>query len=110
MTNVKELIAEIESGLWDESLSGLNKAIADRLTVSRRSRTAADFNIGDKIRLNELCGTQYIRGETGYVVSKRRTKVVIKLDRPVGRFVRVAADGTAESSDITVPVALLDKI
>ena len=103
------LLAEITAGVRDEDLTRIHTAIEARLAVVRHARTSADFMIGDKVRLNDRCGTRYLIGETAQVVAKRRTKVVIKLDKPMGRFVQVK-DGTPESSMITVPVSIIDKI
>lgn len=113
MTNdieVQDLVTRVQSGEFDDYLAVINKTIADRLAASRRSRTATDFNIGDRVVLNDLCGTRYLVGAQATVISKKRTKVVIKLDKPTGRFVRIGSDGSPESSDITVPVTILDKI
>lgn len=109
-TEVKDLIARVQSGDLDNYLAVINKTISDRLAAARRTRTATDFGIGDRVVLNDLCGTRYLVGASATVVSKKRTKVVIRLDKPMGRFVRVGADGQPESSDITVPVTILDKI
>lgn len=112
MTNYElhELLTQLSSGALDEHLGIINKTISDRLAATRRSRTSTDFNVGDRVVLNDLCGTRYLVGAYATVVSKKRTKVVIKLDKPLGRFVRVDASGATESSDITVPVSILDKI
>lgn len=104
------LKAEIAAGVHDNDLAVICKAAGDRLIVTRTERKITDFCIGDRVKLNDLCGTQYLRNCTGYIVSKRRTKVIIKLDTPIGRFVRVTSDGVRESSEITVPVSILDKI
>ena len=99
----------------------LNKFISESGLCSRREAdrfieqgnvfiNGRKANIGDKVKVNSYCGTQYLRGSTATVIGMRQKKLLIKLDAPVGRFVRTMADGTRESSDIVVPPSILDKI
>lgn len=103
------LTLQIERGLLDNELAAIEAALTARLTVTRSTRKATDFCVGDKVKINSYCGTQYIRNATASVIGKSRTKIVIKLDRPVGRFIRTV-NGVVESSDISVPPSILDKI
>lgn len=105
----EDVVSQIISGAYDDHLAVINKTISERLSAVRSSRTAAEYNVGDRIVMNDRCGTRYLVGHTGYVIAKRRTKVVVKLDKPAGRFVRVN-NGITESSEITVPVVIIDKI
>jgi hypothetical protein len=107
---METITAQIARGVFDKELAQMEEAIAQRLTIVRKSAKMADFGIGDKVKVNSYCGTQYLRGSTATVVGIRQKKLLIKLDAPVGRFVRTMADGTKESSDIVVPPSILDKI
>jgi hypothetical protein len=107
---METITAQIARGVFDKELAQMEEAIAQRLTIVRKSTKMTDFGIGDKVKVNSYCGTQYLRGSTATVVGIRQKKLLIKLDTPVGRFVRTMADGTRESSDIVVPPSILDKI
>lgn len=100
----------IESGKYDDDLDALHALIGDRLTTVRRSRTLADYKIGDRVKLNDYCGTQYIRGMTATVVGLARTKMTIKLDHPIGRFSHVTPDGRVEGSEVKVPPSIVDLV
>jgi hypothetical protein len=88
----------------------MEQAITERLTTIRKSAKMNDLGVGDKVKVNSSSGTQYLRGSSATVIGMRQKKLLIKLDAPVGRFVRTMADGTRESSDIVVPPSILDKI
>jgi gamma-glutamyl phosphate reductase len=109
--SIETLLSEISSGAHDSSLGKINEAVAKRLKTVRKERTINDYNIGDKVKFNEQTGTRYMVGETATIVSKRRTKVVVRLDSPTGRFARVnPATHQVESSNVTCPVGILDLI
>lgn len=108
---VETLLADIASGSCDDSLNEINKAVAERLKAVRKARTINDYNIGDKVKFNEQTGTRYMIGETATVVSKNRTKVVVRLDNPTGRFARInPVTRQVESSNVTCPVGILDLV
>jgi ribosomal protein L21E len=108
MTTTGALVLEIELGVHDSELANLEKALTERLRVTRQSRTIKDYGVGDKVVFNSLCGTQYLQGATGVVVGLKQKKLLVKLDNPVGRFVRYLPDGKVESSSISVPTSIVD--
>jgi hypothetical protein len=105
-----DLVSKIETGHFDTRLDALEKSILERKSVVRSLITIDDFRIGDRVVVNERCGTKYLRGEHGVVVGIRRTKLVIQFDNPTGRFARKHSDGTIYSSDVVVPLELVDKL
>jgi hypothetical protein len=100
---LENILAELASGKLDKDLATLSKAIDTR----RSSLGQASFGLGDKVVFNSQCGTRYIVGHTATVVGMKRTKIVVKLDKPVGRFVRYV-NGEAVSPEVTVPAAIID--
>lgn len=102
------ILADIASGVYDAQLDAMESAMKMRLTQVRRQRTSKDYSIGDKVVFNNYCGTKYLWGMSATVVGKKTTKVVVKLDTAVGRFSRYV-DGQSVSSNITVPVSIIDK-
>lgn len=106
-TTSYQIVKEILAGEHDEELANIMRAIADRQIALRGTVTLSNFGIGDRVKFNSSCGTRYLIGHTAQVVGKRRTKVVVQLDKPVGRFVRMTADGPV-SAEITVPLAIID--
>jgi len=109
--SIETLLADISSGTHDSSLGKINEAVALRLKTVRKERTITDYNIGDKVKFNEQTGTRYMVGETATIISKNRTKVVVRLDNPTGRFARInPVTRQVESSNVTCPVGVLDLI
>lgn len=96
------LIDNINAGIYDAELAEAEAAILARLKELRVSRKSTDFGIGDKIKFNSYCGTKYMVGATGSVVGMRRTKIAVRIDKPIGRF--------TPSADIVVPPSIIDKI
>lgn len=104
------VLRQIPLGHFDESLEDLEAAIKLRLTEVRSSRTNKSYGIGDRVVINNYCGTKYLHGKTAVVVGKNRTKVTIRLEHPVGRFVRYNKDGSTTSVDINVPPSIVDLV
>ena len=112
MTNLDFLVAiteAIETGKVDNQLETIAKAVQQRKNLLRTDITINDFSIGDRVVMNERCGTKYLRGEEGTIVGIRRTKLTIQFDNPSGRFVRKNSDGSIYSSDVIVPIEIVDK-
>jgi hypothetical protein len=109
--NIGELTSEIESGTFDSDLIKIKEAVDARLKASRTSRTLADFNIGDTVVFNDLTGTRYMVGQKATITGMKQKKVTVRLETPVGRFAHMnPVTGRVESSNITVPVAIIDLV
>ena len=99
--------AAIQSGELDSDLGALNTLVESRLATIRSTKKATDFGIGDRVRFNNSCGTRYLVGEYARVTGLKRTKIVVQLDKPQGRFARYTPTGV-ESANITVPISIVD--
>jgi len=99
----------VERGLLDKHLETYKKTIDSRLLLLRKSRDVDDFEIGDTVRFNDFCGTAYLRGLTASVVGIDKSKLIVKLLVPVGRFIRVV-NGITESAEIRVPPSIVDRL
>jgi len=106
---LSNLVDDITNGSLDGQLDSIEKALEQRKKEIRSGTTIDDFRVGDVVTINERCGTKYLIGERGTVVGIRRTKVTIQFENPKGRFVRKNADGTTYSSDVVVPVEIVDR-
>lgn len=106
---VVEFGDKIESGDLDKSLDVIKTLVEARITETRQAVEIGDFFIGDKIKINERCGTKYLVGEVGTVTGIRRTKITISLDEPKGRFVRTKTNGETYSAEVIVPISIVDK-
>jgi hypothetical protein len=104
---IEAVQAAIMSGELDADLGKLSTTLEKRLSDVRLTKTATDFGVGDKVRFNNSCGTRYLVGETAQVVGMKRTKIVVKLDKPQGRFARYTPTGV-ESASITAPISIVD--
>jgi hypothetical protein len=112
MSNLDFLVSiteAIETGKVDNQLDTIAKAIQERKNLLRTGVSINDFSIGDRVVINERCGTKYLRGEVATIVGIRRTKITIQFDNPSGRFARKNSDGTIYSSDVVVPIEIVDK-
>lgn len=102
----QEIIDAIDSGDLDAALSSIENAIRNRRQNRRSSATLEMFHVGDAVMFNDQCGTAYLRGAKAVVVGRGRTKLQVKLERPVGRFV----SSTGESKVITAPISIVDLV
>lgn len=103
------ILDDIASGLYDKMLPSLEKAVSERLIVARSERKVTEYGIGDRVKFNSYCGTQYLRDLEAVVVGIKKKKLMVKLEKPVGRFVRYV-DGAATSVDISVPPSIVDLV
>jgi len=109
--SIETLVAEIKSGTFDSDLIKIKEAVDARLKASRTSRTLADFNIGDTVVFNDLTATRYMVGQKAIITGMKQKKVTVRLETPVGRFASInPVTGRVESSNITVPVAIIDLV
>lgn len=104
-----EVCNGIAKGELDKQLVPLKKLIDERLSVVRVDADIKDFVVGDRIVLNDKCGTRYLIGEEGVVVGIRRSKISITFDKPKGRFARTNSKGEIYSANVVVPIGIVDK-
>jgi transglutaminase/protease-like cytokinesis protein 3 len=85
------------TGQMDEYLDGMIQ------TIQMRKKDMApkvwEFQVGDRVRMKNA-NPKYLNGAMATVKKINRTKVVIDLDTPAGRF----------SRNITTPLGMLEKI
>ena len=100
----------VSRGELDKQLVPLKKLIEERLSIVRVDADIKDFVVGDRVVLNDKCGTRYLIGEEGTVVAIRRSKISISFDKPKGRFARTNSKGEIYSAHVVVPISIVDKI
>lgn len=108
-TMTARFIRALNAGAYDDRLEEILTAVKKRQTEMRRSRTIREFGIGDVVKFNDYCGTKYMHGQIATVVGLRKTKLVVKMQHPTGRFARLV-DGKWESSEIVVPPSIVDLV
>lgn len=106
--NIETLVEQISGGSYDQDLVKLADAVKARQDKVRKGKSLSDYNIGDRVRFNELTGTRYMVGQYATIVSKKRAKVVVRLETPTGRFVQYLPNGEVRSANVTVPLAIID--
>jgi hypothetical protein len=99
----------ISLGRYDLDLADILKTAEARRTALRAKRRATEFSIGDEVRFNDACTQPDLRSNHGVVVGRRGEKLLVKPNRPIGRFAR-CVDGVWESSPVTVPPSSIDLI
>jgi transcription antitermination factor NusG len=95
--NIEEINYTILSGEADEFLDGIVKAVKIRKDALKPQ--IWEFQVGDKVKIINA-NPKYLNGSTAVIKKVNRTKVVIDLDTPNGKF----------SSNITTPLGMLEKI
>ena len=109
--NIQDILDAINSGSMDSDLGKIKDAVDSRSTKARASLTINDYDIGARVRFNESTGTRYMVGQYATISGKNRTKVTVRLETPMGRFARVnPTTGAVESSNVTVPISIIDLV
>jgi len=86
---VQAVVEVIARGELDGELAVLGAVINQRvrLLATARSMTAlASLRVGDRVQINHSAKPNYLHGQAGTVTGWAGQKVVVRLDRPVGRF------------------------
>ena len=82
------ILTEILTGDHDAQLDAIVDAVKQRRKASRNAAATinlASIAVGDRVVLKDV-SPKYMIGQTATVVDKRRTKIEVRLDNPVGRF------------------------
>ena len=91
------MINNIKSGEYDDQLDMILAAVKARKEALKPQ--IWEFQIGDRVKIVNA-NPKYLNGSTATIKKINRTKVVIDLDTPTGRF----------SRNITTPLGMLEKI
>jgi transcription antitermination factor NusG len=91
------MISNIKSGEYDDQLDMILAAVKARKNALKPQ--IWEFQVGDKVKIVNA-NPKYLNGATAIIKKVNRTKVVIDLDIPTGRF----------SHNITTPLGMLEKI
>lgn len=73
------------------TLHRLNSLVVDSINAERaqsNARAFAALSVGDRVKIGETCRDRQLRGAAATVVEKRRSRVVIDLDEPHGKWFR----------------------
>lgn len=82
------IVKDILAGFHDDELDAIRTALSERRKMVRKADAIvnmSEISVGDTVRLKDI-RPKDANGELGKVTSKRRTKLVVELLRPVGRF------------------------
>lgn len=78
-------ISEIRQGLHDDDLVDITEAVTKRRRVIGLQNFAT-IQTGTQVRFVDTIRPTYLAGATATVVGKKVSKLIVRLDRPVGRF------------------------
>ena len=95
--NYRNIVNPILNGEVDETLDQIIQAV--KMRKDKLKPNIWEFQVGDRVRLVNT-NPKYLNGSMATVKKVNRTKVVIDLDTPAGRF----------SRNITAPLGMLEKI
>jgi hypothetical protein len=105
-----EFADKLDSGELDSKLTEIKKLVEERYFATKQKVKIEDFNVGDRVTINNRCGTKYLIGEMATVTDIRRTKIKISFDNPKGRFARTDSVGKTYSAEVIVPLEIVDKM
>ena len=97
------IVTDIISGVHDSELDSIREAVKQRHKLKQNETAAKNFieiSVGDKIVFKDI-RPKYMIGKIATVTAKRRTKLEVKLDRPVGRY---------GESTVVVPASCVEKV
>lgn len=86
---VSLLRQRIAAGDFDDHLAELGREIAGRAylrSVREALEVRAPFSIGDRVVVRATARPRYLHGERGTVQCWLGSRVLVQLDRPIGRF------------------------
>lgn len=84
--------SEVRSYLQDadiEALRSLNELVVSQINgriAERNARAFASLAVGDRVVITETCRDRLLRGQHATITEKRRSRVVIDLDEPRGKW------------------------
>lgn len=92
------VVKDIRNGRFDEKLGVIARAVRERQRVMGLERFAS-MQIGQKVRFVSEARPTYLAGLPATVVGKKSTKLMVRLERPVGKY---------RGGDIKVPGNLVE--
>jgi hypothetical protein len=93
-----DITVSIVSGEQDEHLDKIIYAV--KMRRKDMSPSISEFEVGQPIRLSSMTRPKYLAGAQGIVKKVNRTKVVIDLDKPHGKFY----------TNISTPLSMIEKV
>ena len=98
-----EQVCEFIATASQEDLECIKSAL-DIANQEERMRSneekMSEYRVGDRVKFTCTTRPEYLRGMTATITDIKRKRVVVNLDRPIGRF----------SRGIRTPVSLIEKI
>ena len=96
---IEQFFKDVADGHFDNDLDYLNKAIHNRVQQISAIKMFS-FKEGDKVKFNSLTKPKYLAGAVGTVKKVNRSKIVVDLDAPAGKYYR----------NISTPPTLVEKV
>lgn len=96
--NKNDLLTALANGEFDDDLELISAAVQRRRAAN--APQAWDFLEGQEVRLSNKANPKYLRGAKATIRQINRTRVVIDLHTPAGRFHR----------GISTPPSLLERV
>lgn len=89
----------IITGEFDNELDLITRSVQTRKEMLQAAFKNT-LNVGDKVKFNDQTKPTYMRGMVATIIKVNRERVVVKMEKPTGRF----------AGNITTPVSLLEKV
>lgn len=98
------LLDQIAAGALDPHLVAIADAVRARdqlLHTISSHKALAMLNVGDRVQINARISPQYLRGIHGVIVELDEHTVLVRMNRPIGRF---------KAGEIRCPPLALDRL
>lgn len=104
IANLGALRRAIAAGLLDDDMAVVIDAVNRRIATvadERRRAALATFALNDRVRFASNAKPQYLQGATGAIHELYDDKIVVCLDRPLGKF---------KSGHVRCPPEVLERV
>lgn len=96
--DISDVLTNIVLGKFDGDLDRIITAANSRRKTVGEAKIYS-FSVGDRVKYNQLTKPKYLVGAIGTIKQINRTKVVVDLDSPAGKF----------SKNVITPTSLIEK-
>lgn len=74
----ERFLTDLQSGVYDDVAFSIETAVARRAQKIRSKRTVDDYNIGERVIINKLCGDPKLHDVAGVIAAKWRRSLIVE--------------------------------
>jgi hypothetical protein len=88
----EKLLRDLQEGVYDSDLFAIESFVMRRSHALRLKRSVKDYQVGEKVVVNRLCGSSVFHDKVGSVVGIEKTKLRVNIDSTEYSMVPVLLD------------------